>query len=102
MGVAKDEGTEFHDGNEPGQIKDFSVGISPVDNSGEVEKLRALVYFRPKTFFEGFFGDFQSSSLFNEVEMGENADDFWEAMRLKNIQKLKCLLKLVQASRVEV
>jgi hypothetical protein len=33
MGISENEGAEFHDGNEAGEVEDFCVGIAAVDNT---------------------------------------------------------------------
>lgn len=85
MGITENEGAEFHDGNEAGEVEDFGVGITAVDDAGKVEKFCPLVNFCPETLFEGFFGGFEGSSLFYEVEVSENADDFGETMGLEDV-----------------
>lgn len=85
MCIAKDEGPELHDGDETREVHNFGVGIPTIDNPGEIEELCALVNLRPETFFEGFFSAADDGSLFDEVEVGEDADDFGEPMGLKDI-----------------
>jgi len=85
MSVAEDERPELHNGDEAREIHDFGVGISTIDDPGEVEDFRALINFCPETFFEGLFSTADSSSLFNEVEVSEDADDFWKSMGLKDV-----------------
>ncbi len=93
MGVAEDEGSKFHDRNETRKIEDLGVRVATIDDSGKIEEFRALVYFCPEAFFEGLFSCFQGGGFFDEVEVGEIADDFRETMRLKDIQKFKRFLK---------
>jgi len=85
MCISEDEGPELHNGDEAREIHDFGVWISTVDDPGQVEELRALVNFCPETFFEGFFRAADDGSLFDEVEVCEDADDFGKSMGLKNI-----------------
>ena len=55
MSVSEDERTEFHDGDETGEIHDFCIRITTIENAGEVKEFCALVYLCPETVFEGFF-----------------------------------------------
>ena len=92
MGVAEDERPELHDGDEAGEVEDLSVRIAAVENSGEVEKLGSLVDFCPESLFESFFGHSDEGGLFDEVEVGEDADDFGEAVRLEDVEEFKSFL----------
>ena len=65
MGVAEDQGAEFHDADEAGEVHNFSVRVSPVKDSRQIEQLCALVDFCPKPLFEGFFGRTESGGLFD-------------------------------------
>ena len=67
MGVSEDERTEFHDRYETGEIHDFCVWITTIENTGKVEEFCALVYFRPETVFESLFCGFECCGFFNEV-----------------------------------
>lgn len=51
MRVAEDERAEFHDADESREVKDLSVGVAAVQDTREVEELRALVDFSPETLF---------------------------------------------------
>ena len=80
MSVSEDERTEFHDRDETGQIHDFCIRITTIENAGEVEEFCALVNFCPETVFEGFFGGFEYGGFFYEVQVGEDTDYFWESV----------------------
>ena len=67
MSVSEDERTEFHDGYETGEIHDFCIWITTIENAGEVKEFCALVYFCPETVFECFFCGFESCGFFDEV-----------------------------------
>jgi hypothetical protein len=58
MAVSEDERSELHYTDETREVEDFGVGVAAVENTGEIEKLCALVYFCPKALFEGFLGIF--------------------------------------------
>ena len=92
MGVAENERAEFHDADESREVKDFSVGVAAVQNTREVEELRALVDFSPETLFERFLGILEYGRLFDEVKVGEDSDDFRETMSLEDIEELKRFL----------
>ena len=82
MLIAEDEGAELHDGNEAGEIEDLGVGVATVEDAGEIEELRTLVYLCPKALLECFFGRTEGGSLLNEIEVGKDSDDFGETMGL--------------------
>lgn len=92
MGVAEHERTEFHDADESREVEDLSVWVAAVQDTGEVEELRALIDFGPETLFERFLGILEYGCLFDEVEVGENSDDFGKAMSLEDVEKLECFL----------
>lgn len=92
MGVAEDKRTKFHDADESREVKDFSVGVAAVQNTREVEELRALVDFSPETLFERFLGILEYGRLFDEVKVGEDSDDFRETMSLEDIEELEGFL----------
>ena len=50
-----------------------------------------LINFRPEPMFESFFSFAQLFTVFEHVQMGEDAHDFRESMNLTNVQKLKRL-----------
>lgn len=70
MGITENERTEFHDGNETGEVEDFGIGVTTVDDSRKIEEFCALIDFRPETLLEGFFSGLEGSGLFNEVKVG--------------------------------
>lgn len=92
MSVAEDKGSELHDGDEAGEIEDFGVRIAAVEHARQVEELGTLVDLRPKTLFQGLLGSAEGCSLLNEVKVGEDADNFGEAMRLQDVEELECFL----------
>lgn len=92
VGVAEDEGSEFHDTYKAREVKDFGVGISSIKNPREVEELCALVYFCPETLLENFLRVLECRSFLDQVKVSEHADNFREAMRLQNIQELEGFL----------
>ena len=92
MGVSENERAEFHDRDETGQIHDFRIWITTIENAGEVEEFCALVYFCPETVFEGFFGGFECGGFFDEVQVGEDTDDFWESVGLEDVEEFKNFL----------
>jgi hypothetical protein len=51
-----------------------------------------LVYFGPEALFECFFGIFEGCGFFDEVEVGEDANDFGEAVRLEDVEEFKTFL----------
>ena len=67
MSVSEDERAEFHDRDETGEIHDFCVWITAIENAGEVEEFCALIYFCPETVFEGFFCGLECCGFFYEV-----------------------------------
>jgi len=95
MGISENERSEFHDGDETGEIEDFSVGISAINNSRKIEEFCALVYFCPETLFESFLCGFEGCSFFYEVKVGEDTYDFGEAVGLEDIEELECLLQRI-------
>ena len=92
MGVAKDEGAELHDRDEAGEVENLGVGVAAVEDAREVEELCALVDLRPEALLEGLFGVFECRGFFDEVEVGEDADDFGETVRLEDVEKLEGFL----------
>lgn len=92
MCISEDEGAEFHDGNETREIEDFGIGISPIENTGKVEEFGPLVDLRPESLLESFLRIAESSGLLDEVQVGENTNDFWEAVRLKDVEELESFL----------
>lgn len=69
MRVAKDQGSKLHHGDKSGEILDFSVWISAIENSREIEELCALIDFGPKPLLEGFFGRPLDCNLLDEIEV---------------------------------
>lgn len=96
MRISENERSEFHDGDETGEIEDFSIGISAIDNSRKIEEFCALIYFCPETLFKSFFCGFEGCSFFNEVKVGEDTYDFGEAVGLEDIEELERLLQRIQ------
>ena len=93
MLIAEDEGAEFHDGDEAGEVEDFSVGITSIKDAREVEELGTLVNLGPEALFQSLLCSTEGSGLPDEVEVCEDADDFGETVGLQNIEELKCFLR---------
>jgi hypothetical protein len=51
-----------------------------------------LINFCPEAFFKGDLCGFQSRSLFDEVKVGEDSNDFGKTVSLKYIEKFECFL----------
>lgn len=82
VAVAKNERPELHHADEAGKVKDLCVGITPVEDTGEIEQFCALIYLSPEALFNIFLGRLQSRLFFDEVQMSENANDLGETVRL--------------------
>jgi hypothetical protein len=52
VAVSEDQWPELHDADETRKIEDLGVGISPIENTREIEEFCALVYLIPETSFE--------------------------------------------------
>ena len=92
VGVAEYEGAELHDADEAGEVQDLRVGVSPVQDTREVEEFRSLVYFGPEPLLECLFGIFENGGFFDEVEVGEDADNLGEPMGLQDVQEFEGFL----------
>lgn len=92
MRIAKYERAEFHDRDKTGEVEDLGVGISTIEDTGEVEEFCSLVDFCPESLFEGFLCGFEGGGFFDEVEVGKDTDDFGEAMGLEDVEKLEGFL----------
>ena len=95
MTVAEDEGTKFHDTEEPSQIENFCVRIASVKNAGKVKELGSVVYFSPKSPFKYFFSGTEACRFFNQIKVSKNTDDLLETVGLKDVKKFKCFLKII-------
>ena len=95
VGVAEDEGAELHNADEAREVEDLGVGVAAVHNAREVEELCALVDLGPEALLEGFLGCTEGSSLLDEVEVSEDANDLRKPVRLEDIEKLKGFLRRV-------
>ena len=93
MLIPEDQRPELHDGDEAGEEVDLGVGIPAVDDAGEGEELRALVDLGPESMFQSFLGVFQGGGFLDQVEVGEEAEDFGKAVRLENIEEFKGFLR---------
>lgn len=82
MAISEYERTELHHADETREVEDFAVGIPTVEDTGKIEEFCALVYFCPKSFFQRFLSVLENGLFLNEVEMGEDADDFWKSVGL--------------------
>ena len=67
MLITEDERTELHNADEAGEVENFSVGVSAVEDAGEVEKFGPLVDFCPEALLEGFLGVLECGSFLDEV-----------------------------------
>ena len=94
--IAENERAELHDGDEARKVEDLGVGITAVKHTGQVEELSTLVNFCPEAFLQSFLGRFEGRGLLDEVEVGEHADDFGEAMRLEDVEELERFLGRVR------
>ena len=78
--IPEDQRPELHDGDEAGEVEDLGVGVPAVDDPREVEELGALVDLGPEPLLERLFGVLEGGGFFDEVEVGEDADNFGEAV----------------------
>ncbi len=85
MRVTEDERAELHNANKAGEVENFGIRVSAVEYAGEVEKFGSLVYFCPKPFLQRLLGIFEGGSLFDQVKMGQDADDFGETVCLEDV-----------------
>lgn len=83
---------KFHYRDKTTEILDLLVGVTAIDNTGEIKELGTLIDFRPETLLEGLLGGTLCSDLFYEIKVSENTDDFREAVRLENVDELECFL----------
>ena len=70
----------------------FPVRVAAVYDTGEVEELGTLVDFCPKAFLESLLSVFEGRGLLDEVEVGENTNDFGEAVGLEDVEELERFL----------
>lgn len=80
MGVSEDEWTEFHDADKPREVENLGVWITAIDEPTQIKEFCALVDFRPETFLQILLGALECVGLFDEVQVGEDTDDFGEAV----------------------
>lgn len=92
MVVSEYERTELHHANETREVEDFAVGIPAIKDTRKIKEFCSLVDFCPKSLFERFLGVPESGLFLNEVEMGEDADDFWKSMGLQYVEELEGFL----------
>ena len=92
MLIPKDKRTEFHDGYETGKKVDLRIWVPPVDDAGEGEELCALIDLGPESVFESFLSVFQGGGFLDQVEVGEEAENFGEAVGLEDIKELEGFL----------
>jgi hypothetical protein len=52
MGVAKNKWSVFHHRDESCKVHDLLIRVAAVENSGEIEELRSLIYLSPESLFE--------------------------------------------------
>lgn len=82
MAISEYERTELHHTDETREVEDFAVGIPTVEDTGKIKEFCALIDFCPKSLFECFLGVLEDGLFLDEVEMGEDADDFWKSVGL--------------------
>jgi hypothetical protein len=68
------------------------IGVSTVEDAGEIEQFGALVDLCPEPLFELLFGVALCGEFFDEVEVSKNTDDFGKAVGLQYIEKLERFL----------
>jgi hypothetical protein len=51
-----------------------------------------LIDLSPEAFLERLFSRFERFGLFDEIKVGEDADDFWETVRLKDVKEFEGFL----------
>lgn len=69
MCVTEHQGAEFHDADESGEIENFGVRVSAIENAGKVEEFGALIDLCPETLFEGLFCIAKDGGFFDEVKV---------------------------------
>lgn len=92
MLIAEDKGPKLHDGDEAGKEIDLGIGVSSVDDTREGEQLRTLVDLGPEPVLEALLRIFERRGFSNQVEMGEEAENFGEPVGLQDIQELESFL----------
>ena len=92
MRVTEYKRAEFHYRDKTTEILDLLVGVTAIDNTGEIKELGTLIDFCPETLLEGLLGGTLCSDLFYEIKMSENTNNFREAVRLENVDELECFL----------
>ncbi len=93
MRVTKHEGAELHDGDEAGQVQNFSVGVATIEDTGEVEELGTLVDLGPEALLQSLLSCTEGSRFLDEVKVREDTNDFWKAVGLEDVQKLEGFLQ---------
>lgn len=67
--------------DEPTEIEYFSIRITTIHYPTQVEHLCSIVNFSPESILESFLLGFECRGCLDEIEMGENGDDFRQTMR---------------------
>ncbi len=93
MGIPEDQGAEFHDRDEAGEIMDLLVWVPAIEDAGKVEEFGTLVNLGPETLFQALFCLSLDGELFNEIEVSEDPYDLGETMRLKDVEEFKGFLR---------
>lgn len=93
MLVPKDERTKLHDADEAGEVEDFLVRISAVEDAAEIEELGSLVNLGPEAFLQTLFGLALDNYFLDEIEVGKDTDDFGKPMGLKDVEELERFLR---------
>lgn len=89
MVVSECEGAELGDVDEATEVEDLAVGVSAVEDSREVKHLGAVVHFGPEAVLESLLLSLEGGCFFNEVEVGEDGDDFRQAVRVQRRQRFE-------------
>src|SRR5687768_13825790 len=93
MRVAPDERSRtLHDGEEAREVVNFSIGVSAVHDTREVEKVGALVQLSPQPPLQSLFGVLEGLRLPEKIEMCKDTEDVsWHTCRSEDVQELHSL-----------
>ena len=92
MRIPEHQRPELHHADEPAQVQNLRIRVTSGHNARKVEEFGTLVDLRPEALFQGFLCGAERRGFFDEVEVGEDADDFGEAVRLEDVQELERFL----------
>jgi hypothetical protein len=99
MLIPKHQRPKLHDADEPAKVHDLLIRVTAVQHAGKVEELGALVNLGPKSVLDSLFGISESGGLADEVQVGQDADDFRESVGLEDVDKLEGFLSNGKAPR---